>query len=220
MNHYTEDPATIEITDQQNRGDQKPGSFVANMFEVANRWERFKEHHNAVGQAFIHSVMAGIEIVHLKLALPHGSFTNQAKANMPSIAARTLRRYREIGEWYLTAAHQRVVTVAKLGESGAEVPQPELCLEEFVRDYISANSITCAEDLKSHAFEKVPEMEKVGGASRRNQVENLMGKIRRAFARMSPLQRELLWQRFNELQNPGTKEPLLADKGLDGDATV
>lgn len=167
--------------------------------QITECWDRVKRHHQAAGQAFIHTVLNGVEIVRLKLMLPHRQFSNQAKQQIPEIGLRTIRRYRQIGEWYLSAAHGDVCTVRQLREKKAQ-PQPELCDEQAVQDYLEEYELDTAEQLQRHALDKVEALTLPGGTPR-SRVKNLMKAVRRCWSRMSAAQREEIMLNFEELKN-------------------
>jgi hypothetical protein len=167
--------------------------------QVAACWDRFKQNHEAASQAFSHTVINGIEIVRLKLLLPHRQFSRQAREQIPDIGLRTIRRYRQIGEWYLSAAHGDVLTVRKLREQEAQ-PQPELCSETAVAAYLEASDLDTAEDLQRHAQEKVAALKSLSGTPR-NRVKNLLKTVRRCWSRMSASQKEDFATAFEELKN-------------------
>lgn len=174
------------------------------MFDTANRWQNLREHHLAAGQSFRHAVIAGIEIVQLKLALPHGKFAQAAKHELENIAPRTLSRYRLIGEWYLSATHGRVLTVAELREQDA-APLEDLCSDETVTSYLEASAIRNADDLKLHAVQKVPALAKPASPPKKNRVENIMQKVRRSWSRMTSEQKLEFIQRVEELRTQPAK---------------
>jgi hypothetical protein len=174
------------------------------MFDTANRWQHLREHHLAVGQSFRHAVIAGIEIVQLKLVLPHGKFAQAAKHELENIAPRTLSRYRLIGEWYLSATHGRVLTVAELREQNA-APLEDLCSDESVASYLESSAVRNADDLKLHAMQKVPALAKPASVPKKNRVENIMQKVRRSWSRMNPEQKMEFLQRVEDLQTVPSK---------------
>jgi len=174
------------------------------MPDLPIHWARLKEHHQAAGQAFLHSVVAGIEMVQLKLAIRQRDFAKQAKQHLENITPRTLSRYRQIGEWYLTAAHGSVATVAALREQDA-APLAELCSDEEVADYLSASTLSNANELRRHAITKVPALLIPASAPRTSRVDNIMEKVRRAWSRMTSVQREEFLGCIEELRTKALK---------------
>lgn len=178
-------------------GQQQLEANGARQDEIGNRWKRLNQHHQAAGQAFLHTVIAGIEVVQLKLLLPHGSFAKLAQEQIPGLAGRTVRRYRQIAEWYLSAAHGRVATVSQMHEDGTS-PQEEICTDEFVSALLNRAHIWNADDLRAHALEKVPDLAAPNKRKRSSRVDNLMQKVRRAWSHMSDEQKAEFVRRFNE----------------------
>lgn len=176
-----------------------------NPVELDHCWERLNQHHQAVGEAFLHTVICGVEIVRLKRLIRHGGFSIQAKKHVPTLAPRTIRRYRQIGEWYLSASHGRVVTVSILREDDSE-PEGDLCRDEAIAEYLHTSQIQNADQLQEKAFEQVPELKEPRGASKGSRVENLMQKVRRAWSRMSPDQKSEFVRCFEEFRSKPAKE--------------
>lgn len=173
--------------------------------DLAARWERLHQHHSEVGKAFHHMVIAGIEIVSLRLSMPHGSFAKEAQERIPSLAQRTIRRYRQVGEWFLSATHGRVVTVARLRDEDQR-PQDALCSDEAVTEYLQRSQIQNAEDLEKHAREKVPALFEKTNRAKGCRVDNLMEKVARAWSRMPEEQKTEFVQRFEEFRLKPKKE--------------
>jgi len=117
--------------------------------------KRFVEHHNAAGDTFHHSVIAAIEIVNLRLEARRGEFAALTAKYFPAIAARTVRYYRRMGEYYLSAVHECVMTVNELRELD-ETAREEHCSDDAVRSYVLANGLLHADDLQKLAEAKVP----------------------------------------------------------------
>ena len=143
------------------------------MPDLPVHWARLKEHQQAAGQAFLHSVVAGIEMVRLKLAIRQRDFAKQAQQHLENITPRTLSRYRQIGEWYLTAAHRSVATVAALRKQDA-APTTEFCSDEEVAEYLGAAGLRNADELRQHAIKEVPELLVPASAPRTSRVDNIM----------------------------------------------
>jgi hypothetical protein len=207
---------------QNNRGveqKQSPEESTAVPIEITARWERLKKHHEAAGQAFLHSVIAGLEIVRLKLVVHHGAFCKQALEHVPGIAPRTIRRYRQLGEWYLSAAHERVVTVAELREAESE-PQDHLCTDEAVAEYLEAAKIHNADELHDNAVEKVPDLAEPRSNRNGSRVENIMGKIKRAWSRMTGEQRTEFIQCFDAFRAKPPKPPKTQSTGVSQQAEM
>jgi hypothetical protein len=172
--------------------------------EIGACWERLNHHHQAAGDAFLHTVICGVEIVKLKLAIRHGSFAEEVQKHVQKIAPRTIRRYRQIGEWYLSAAHQRVMTVMALRENDAE-PQDNECSDEAVTNYLETTQVKNADELQQHALEKVPDLAKPRAKSKGSRAENLMQKVKRYWSRMSSEQKIDFVKRFEEFRSQASK---------------
>lgn len=184
--------------------EHSPTQLDAVPAEIGDRWERLKSNYLAAGQAFLHSVIVGLEIVRLKLSNKHGVFGEEIKKHIPDIAQRTIRRYRQIGEWYLSGAHSRIVTVAELKKNKSE-PVEQLCTDEAVDGYLKSANIRNADDLRENAIARVPDLAKPRTSTKGSRVQNLMAKFRRAWSRMNDEQKVEFVRCFDEFRSKPPK---------------
>lgn len=179
--------------------------------EFEAHWARLKKFHEAAGEGFVNSVLAGIEVVRLKLDLPHGKFAKAAAEMAGDISPRTVTHYRQLGERYLSAAHGCVMTVRQLRKN-KERPQDELCSEERASRFLAEHKIRSADDLKTVAEKDVPDLTKRRNTPSASRVDNIFRKLRRAWSRMNDQQREEFNSRFNELRRkPATSAETASD---------
>jgi hypothetical protein len=200
-----ESTVTEQITDGE---DAVAGDVVPQLEE---RWERLNQHHVAAGQSFIHNVLAGIEVVRLKLALPHGKFSKAVAEKAGDISPRTVRHYRQIGERYLSAVHSGVMTVRNMRKSKT-MPEEELCAGEYAENFLTEKQIRSDDDLKQFAEKIVTDLAKRASAPGTSRVENIFRKVRRSWSRMTKEQKEEFGKRFDDLRirpvtSPATPEP-------------
>lgn len=148
------------------------------------RWKRIVALRKILFAAFSYTVIIGIELVHIKCSVDHGQFTNGAKKYLPHVPMRTIRWYRTIGEWFLSAINCRIMTVKTLKRTNT-VPAAEYCTDSAVVKYLQKEGIGNSVDLEMNALELIPQLFKKKKARNICASRGAMRKLRRDWKYMN-----------------------------------
>lgn len=157
---------------------------------VQEHWNRLVTYEKIAAGAFKNVIVVGVELVQLKLELGHGMFSKGVEEYVPQLSTRTVRRYRQIGELYLSAAHNRVMIVGEMRRANVR-PDESLCTDTAIESYLEQTKVRSAEDLKIDACKKVPKLIKTHRVLKNRKAKDEMEHVRRCWAKMNDEQKSV-----------------------------
>ena len=178
--------------------------------QIKSRLARFTRHHRLAGkasdQAFTHTVIAAIEVVALKAETGFGKYTKEVRTVFRGVAERSIRRYRQIGEQFLSVAHGGIITAGKLRRDRVAL-KPGCCTDEFVFEYLKEHNLTTREQLMDHAKTAVPQPAKPAKTPLSPPFQ-LLKMVERGLDKMNQKDRNQAWQGLDALREiyPPMKE--------------
>jgi hypothetical protein len=179
--------------------------------------KQLKRHHHlamkATDEAFAHTVMAGVEVVLLKAETSHGVFTKRVRTAFLGIGIRSISRYRQVGEQYLTAAHGETIRASELRKKPALV-KLEHCAEDHVSAYLQKHKLTTKAQLQAHASTTLPQTGNPSAPATLSLPNKFLLLANRELTKMNQSQREEVWQKLALLRRnlpPPESVPVQAD---------